>query len=177
MCRPTYLSPRAFVNFCSPDCGEILAGKKLAKMRAQKERMQRRIDAEKREELKPRSEFIKEAQSSFNKFIRVRDAAQPCISCQRHHDGQYHAGHYLTTGARPELRFCEENVHKQCAPCNNHLSGNLVLYRKNLILKIGQDKVDWLEGFHEAKHYTIEDLKAIKAKYTAMARELERGIA
>jgi hypothetical protein len=38
----------------------------------------------------------KAAQNAFNAFIRERDKHQPCISCQRVHVGQYHAGHYKT---------------------------------------------------------------------------------
>lgn len=66
------------------------------------------------------------------------------------------------------------NVHKQSAPCNNHLSGNQAEYRKRLIKKIGEAEVLRLESDHEPKHYTIDDLKEIKAKYTAMAKELKK---
>ncbi|MEF3019469.1 recombination protein NinG, partial [Pseudomonas aeruginosa] len=55
--------------------------------------------------LKSRADHLREAQQAFNEFIRLRDAYQPCISCGRHHDGQYHAGHYRTVAASPELRF------------------------------------------------------------------------
>ena len=34
-----------------------------------------------------------------------RDFDKPCVSCGNYHQGQWHAGHYLTVGARPELRF------------------------------------------------------------------------
>lgn len=124
--------------------------------------------------IKTRQQWMKEAQVSFNKYIRVRDAGQPCISCGRHHTGQYHAGHYLSVGARPELRFDEANVHLQCAPCNNHLSGNIVLYRKGLIAKIGLEAVERLEGNHQPKKYTTDELKSIKAHYNALAKELEK---
>ena len=87
----------------------------------------------------------KAAQTAFNAFIRARDSKEPCISCQRHHSGQYHAGHFKTTGARSELRFNEDNCHKQCAPCNNHLSGNIEHYRPNLIKKIGRERVEALD--------------------------------
>ena len=115
-----------------------------------------------------------EAQAAFNKWIRLRDAHLPCISCGRHHQGQYHAGHYRTVGANPELRFEPLNVHKQCAPCNNHKSGNIVEYRINLVSRIGQDAVDWLEGPHEPKRYTVDQLREIKREYTRKAREIER---
>lgn len=123
--------------------------------------------------MKSKAQWAKEAQASFNAFIRSRDADQPCISCGRHHQGQYHAGHYLSVGARPELRFCESNVHKQCAPCNTHLSGNAVLFRRGLLAKLGIELVEWLEGHHEPRRDTIDDLREIKATYTAKTKQLK----
>lgn len=120
-----------------------------------------------------RSHWIKTAQSVFNAFVRARDQGLPCISCGRHHQGQYHAGHYRTTAAAPELRFDERNVHKQCAPCNNHKSGNLTEYRINLVRKIGLKSVEWLEGPHEPKKYTVEQLKAIAAEYRQKLKNLK----
>jgi hypothetical protein len=95
------------------------SGKK--KRRLEEERADRQRQAERRMAVKPISYFIKQAQHAFNEFIRYRDRDFPCISCGRHHDGQYHAGHFRTTGASPELRFDEDNCHKQCSACNNHL--------------------------------------------------------
>ena len=112
------------------------------------------------------------AQSSFNAYIRYRDRALCCISCGRNHDGQYHAGHYRSRGAHPELRFEELNCHKQCAPCNNHLSGNISNYRPALIIKIGLDNVEWIEGPHEPKKYTCAELKKIELKYKSKVKDL-----
>jgi Bacteriophage Lambda NinG protein len=122
--------------------------------------------------VKTRHEWIKEAQRAFNEYIRLRDAQDPCISCGRHHSGQYHAGHFRTTRAAPELRFHEDNAHKQCSACNNHLSGNIPEYRPRLIQKITIDRVIWLEGSHPPKKYSIEELKSIKKYYAAKCREL-----
>ena len=129
---------------------------------------------ERKTALKSRAEWLKEAQAVFNKYIRMRDEGKPCISCSRHHGGQYHAGHFRSIGAAPELRFNEYNCHRQCQPCNTHLSGNLLEYRKGLISKIGIDQVEWLEGKHEAKKYTIEEIQAIKKEYQQKIKELER---
>jgi hypothetical protein len=153
---------------CTWQCS-IVHSQKLKAARERKEIRERKA------KMKTRRDWLREAQAAFNKFIRTRDEGQPCISCGRHHQGQIHAGHYLSTGARPELRFNENNVHAQCAPCNNHLSGNIVLYRKGLIAKIGIELVEWLEGAHEAKHYSIDDLREIKARYTRITKELEAG--
>lgn len=139
--------------------------------KAKKERKEYR---EAKEKQKSRSDWLREAQTTFNSYIRARDESSPCISCGRFHSGQYHAGHYRTVGGNPELRFNELNVWKQCSPCNNHLHGNIVNYRIALIQRIGLDKVEWLEGPHEQKHYSIEDLKAIKAEYKLKLKELKK---
>jgi len=126
-----------------------------------------------RARVKTKADHMREAQAAFNAWVRERDADLPCISCGRHHQGQYHAGHYRTVGANPELRFEPLNVWKQCAPCNNHKSGDIVNYRINLVQRIGADKVEWLEGCHEPKRYTIEQLQDLKAHYRALTRELK----
>lgn len=113
-----------------------------------------------------------QAQKAFNAYIRQRDEKEPCISCQRHHKGQYHAGHYRTVGAAKQLRFDEDNCHKQCAPCNNHLSGNLTEYRINLIKKIGLKAVELLDNNNEVKRYSIEEYKTIEQHYKAKLKEL-----
>ena len=120
-----------------------------------------------------KSVWIKKAQTAFNAFIRAEDEKEPCISCQRFHDGQYHAGHYRTVGGHGELRFEEDNCHKQCSVCNNHLSGNIADYRINLVKKIGLSRVEWLEGPHDPKKYSIEDLKDIEATYKNKLKELK----
>ena len=125
--------------------------------------------AQRKEARKNRSYYLKKVQVEFNKFIRNRDSAEPCISCQRHHSGQYHAGHYRSVGGHSSiLRYHESNCHKQCMPCNTHLSGNLVEFRVNLLVKIGADKVEWLEGPHPPFKYTIDDLQALLTKYKTL---------
>ena len=156
-------------GFCSIDHMAKHGLDKAKQAKARKERSDRKAA---KERIKTRSDHAKEAQTEFNKYIRLRDDRLPCISCGRHHTGQYHAGHYRTVGSHPELRFNELNCHKQCSVCNNHKSGNIVEYRINLLQRIGSDKLDWLEGPHEPKKYTIEELKAIKAKYKDKSREL-----
>lgn len=150
--------------------GRAIAGKVLAEVG-------RREIKVRKEKLKNRADHLKDTQVAFNAWIRARDADLPCISCGRHHEGQYHAGHYRTVGANPELRYEPLNAWKQCAPCNNHLSGNLINYRISLLQRIGEEKVTWLEGPHEAKKYTVEELKAMTADYRAKTKELKRAAA
>lgn len=117
---------------------------------------------------------LKKTQQIFNKYIRLRDMADPCISCGRYHTGQYHAGHYRSVGANPELRFLPANCHKQCSACNNHLSGNISNYHINLVGKIGGEAVSWVEGSHPPKRYTIEQLKILQRWFTRKTKRLEQ---
>ena len=115
------------------------------------------------------TEYEDEAKKEFQHWIRVRDADQPCISCGNYNTDDWAGGHYHPAGIYSGVIFNELNCHKQCnAHCNKHLGGNLIEYRKNLVLKIGEEKVLELEQLANdtRKHkYTREDLIAIKKKY------------
>ena len=173
-CRTLFVPARMGQAVCSPACAIIDAPKNQDRARKAIQQEDRRSLRAAKECVKTKGQYMREAQTAFNAWVRERDAELPCVSCGRSHEGQYHAGHYLSVGASPELRFEPLNVHKQCAPCNNHLSGNLVNYRISLPQRIGQEKVDWLEGPHEPRRYTIDELKAITAEYRAKTRELKR---
>lgn len=174
ICKEPYVQ----FNSLQPTCGKFDCQLKFAvnhanKSDAVRKKAERKQLREAKLKIKTRQQWLKEVQSEINRFVRLRDANQPCISCQRFHSGQYHAGHYRTVGACPSLRFEESNIHKQCSACNNHLSGNIVEYRINLLKKIGAEKLAWIEGPHEPKHYSIDDLIELKAHYKAKVKELE----
>jgi len=185
VCREWFHPVRAEQYVCSYECA-CVHGKaandaakadkqrKEKKRRLEEEKADRQRQAERRMAVKPISYFIKQAQHAFNEFIRYRDRDLPCISCGRHHDGQYHAGHFRTTGASPELRFDEDNCHKQCSACNNHLSGNLTAYRPALIAKIGQARFDALMGPHALPKWTRDDYIRIRDEYRAKLRDLKK---
>lgn len=170
-CKFTPRLPMATV--CSMDCAKSLAVSVRCKAEKVAQVKERRADRVKMDKLKTRSEWAKEAQTAFNGWVRARDAGKACISCGRHHQGQNHAGHYLSVGARPELRYEPLNVWLQCAPCNTYLSGNAVLYRLALLAKIGTEKLEWLEGNHPTRHYSIDELQAIKRDYTTKTKTLK----
>lgn len=174
-CRASFVPARIGQAVCSPACAMIDAPRHEPKARKALAEIGRKELRAAKVKIKTRAQHMKEAQAAFNAWIRERDIGLPCVSCGRHHNGQWHAGHYRTVGGNPELRFEPLNVWRQCAPCNNHKSGDIVNYRLELVKRIGADKVDWLEGPHEPQRYTIEQLQAIKAKYRAMTRELKKG--
>lgn len=161
---------------CSSKCGLAIKDVNEAKAKKALADLGRKELKAAKEKIKTRAEHMKDAQTAFNAWVRARDAGLPCISCGTTADIQYAAGHYRSAGGHPELRFEPLNVNLQCnRNCNMAKSGNLGPYRIELIKRIGQEKVDWLEGPHEPKRYTIDDLKAIKAHYRALTRELKRA--
>lgn len=144
---------------------------KSAIARKKKENRQHK---EKLEAIKPKSEYLREAQRVFNQYIRLRDAHLGCISCGNHQSNQYAAGHFRTVGSAPHLRFDERNVHKQCNRyCNLELSGNILNYRAGLIAKIGLEAVEQLEADNTPKHYSIDDIKQIKITYKEKIKALK----
>ena len=147
---------------CSPRCAyQSVQARKHKAFKAETVRMKRKLLEN------DKAHWIKKAQTAFNAYIRARDADKPCISCQRHHSGQYHAGHFRSIGACAALRFCEMQVRKQCAPCNNNLSGNITNYRINLVALIGVELVEAIENYNEVRRFTVDDLKAIEKTYKA----------
>lgn len=175
-CRSEFTPERPMQTVCGYPCGLALVKAKQEKEGKKQAKAERAQAKAAKEKLKTKADYAREAQQAINEFIRLRDFNEPCISCGRHHSGAYHAGHYRSTKAAPALRFEPSNIHKQCAPCNTHLSGNLVEYRIRLIQKVGLEAVEWLEGPHEPARYSIEDLQQIKATYRAKTRELKRAI-
>lgn len=179
-CGAYYIKKQSTQQVCSMKCAIAYSKRKAEEKRKKLEKADRleagrRMRARK-EALKSRSDWLKEAQKTFNEFIRLRDKDLPCISCGRYHEGQYHAGHYRSVGACPELRFNEDNVHKQCSACNSHLSGNILEYRLGLIEKIGLERVEFLERKdHPLLKLSVEEIKDLIKAYKAKCKELKHG--
>jgi len=125
-----------------------------------------------------RPTLMRKADDAFSLFIRTRDSqayegkAFKCISCDRVLPiEQADAGHYINR-SHMSLRFSEDNVHAQCRYDNRFKEGEITSYRKGLIQKIGEQKVELLEAMKNttnklsnfeleilAKHYKAETKK------------------
>lgn len=129
-----------------------------------------------KEAIKTLADLKREAQQALNRWIvHVRDKDRPCISCGRHHDGAWHAGHYLSRGAAPQHALNPLNVWKQCAPCNTYLHGNQAAYRAQLVLEIGQAAVEALEQDNAPRKWTREELTALRDEYRRKFNEASKG--
>ena len=153
-----------------------LASKEI-KVKQKADRAKHRAD---KERIKPLSKLKNEAQAAVNKYIRLRDYYDPCISCGKSKEeiegdqgwkigGCWDAGHFRSRGAAKHLRFILFNIHKQCKSCNGG-SGNFsakavtvdARYEENLIDKIGQDKVDWLKNNNNVARFNAAYYRRVK---------------
>jgi hypothetical protein len=173
-CKSPYVRLRPMQAACGVECALALGRAKQAKDEAKAAREDAKATRKKREDLMTRRERLQRLQKNFNAWVLQRDKDKPCISCGRFHQGAWHAGHYLSRGARPELATHPDNVHKQCAPCNVYLHGNLIAYRASLIERIGLDAVERLEGPHEAVRVSDDVIDRRAANYAKAVRELKK---
>ena len=138
-----------------------------------KEKNWKRKKAKMKMDLMTIQDYVKLAQQVFNKYIRLRDAGNVCISCQKK-PLKENAGHFYNANNHWSVRFDERNVHLQCEHCNTYLSGNLIYYRENLLTKIGIEEFENLSAeAMKTRKFTIDELKEIIATYKKKIKELE----
>jgi len=108
------------------------------------------------------AKLLKIAERHFNKFIRERDTDDNgfgrCISSGsplKVPSSNAQAGHYYSGGKYPLLKFNEDNVHLQGKSDNYFNGANLLEYRKNLIKKIGIERVEKLDFIADQQKRTI----------------------
>jgi len=146
------------------------------------DKLQRDDLRQRRERLKGVSEWQKEAQTAFNRYIRWRDFNKDCASCGGQLIGSSNyltgsavdASHYRSRGAASHLKFNVFNVHSACTRCNRQLSGNAVEFRIRLIDRIGIGRVERLEADNTPRKFDIPYLKRVKAIFTRRARHYEK---
>jgi hypothetical protein len=133
----------------------------------------KKTKAKMKAELMTLQDYIKLAQITFNKYIRLRDKGNVCISCQKIPKKE-NAGHFYNANNHYNVRFDENNVHLQCEHCNTFLSGNLINYRENLLKKIGAEEFNVLEGKSKVtRKFTKQELKEIIETYKKKIKQYE----
>lgn len=166
-CRVRFDPARPSQVACSPECAAAYA----TATRLKAERKEYRT---KKLAAKPKSKWLKEAEAAVNRYVRLRDANLGCISCDKPATwrGQWHASHFRSVGAASAVRFNLWNIHKACSQCNHHLSGNIAAYTPALVVKIGQEKVDWLKAQTQVADYSVEYLARLKRIFNKRANRL-----
>ena len=98
----------------------------------------------KAKELRTRTEWYNLLQTEVNKYVRIRDAGEPCCTCGTTNPNiKYDAGHCFPVGrgGRDPRRFLLMNIHRQCSVnCNQFGSGMRHDYEAFISTKYGHDR-------------------------------------
>lgn len=178
------LDPERAGQLVHIDCAAefaIALGEKKARASAKAVKSKDRLEAKERKEQSMSLEDChKQAQQSFNEWVRWRDRAEDCISCGAYppdpdslHAGR-DAGHFRSVGAARHLRYNEDNCHAQCVYCNRDKAGNVAQYRVRLALKIGGARIEALENDNRVHKWTREEVLHIRDTYRQKLRELKK---
>ncbi|HBQ2311567.1 recombination protein NinG [Klebsiella quasipneumoniae] len=188
-CREWFYPAREGQTVCCFECASAIGKKQAAKAReaAKKKALlsQREVEKESRQrrrakriELKTKSQWRSEAQTAFNKYVRLRDAGKPCISCGRLPEqklgGTMDCGHYRTRGAARHLSFNLHNTAAQCVYCNRDRAGAQKAFEQGLIQRIGPEAVDALNNDNTIRNFDIPYLQRVKSIFIRKARALEK---
>ena len=153
-----------------------------------------------------RKYWIDKLDKVFSLYIRLRDSRPwryrmfRCISCGDVKPfEQMDAGHFVSRNAMA-IRWEPSNVHGECARCNRLQGDHLLAYRKNLIIKLGEDaisgsalaqslepkkrlalikklgeqRVEALEAQkYKEKKWEVEELKEMFSYYAALVLEMK----
>lgn len=185
ICGRAYVKQRMGQQVCSPQCA--------AKVGKAERRAERVKTKERKEKMKSRGEWLKEAKTAMQKLRRLQELAKGrgCMSCGRSQaevmggadwqpGGFWDGGHFLSKGAYPELALEPKNIWLQCKKCNAGSSkyarkGFTVnqSFRANLSAWEGEALVEWLEGPHPLKHYSVDELITIKLTCNASIKDLK----
>lgn len=187
VCNEWFIPAYDNIRWCCPEHGAIYAMelRTREKVKAEAKRIKEKHEAEKadrkrlrerRKDVKPLRHWVQMTQCAFNDWRRemLLSAGNGCISCGTKTAFAWHAGHYRTTAAAPQLRFNPDNVWLQCSACNVHKSGNIEAYRVALVELIGEERVLALESNNKTHRYTREELDGIRAKARADLRALKQ---
>lgn len=126
---------------------------------------------------------VKKLDKVFSAYIRLRDVIPSgvfrCISCgqikrfEQGDCGHYHSRVHMATRWEPD------NAHCECRACNRASADHLIGYRRNLVEKIGLDRMNRLEMMAKSqKHWLDFELQEKIVYFTQEVKRLsaEKGI-
>jgi hypothetical protein len=169
-CRNKFEPVRFNQKFClEPECVRVW-------VESEKAKVWKKTKAKMKNDLETIQELIKATQIIFNKYIRLRDKGQVCISCQKQlKEGNVDAGHMWSAGGHSNLRFNEFNVNAQCSrPCNKDKAGDINNYRLGFVERYGIEKLNEINALAKIERkFSKEELKELMQVYKNKIKEIE----
>ena len=167
-CKACFLPSKPLQYVCGYECATLYAKALKEAKNAKEWKIEK---GELRNKLKSITDFKNEAKKEFQKWIRLRDKDQPCISCGVFETKLWDGGHFKKAELYFGVIFDEMNVHKQCRKCNRFLGGNELNYREGLIGRYGLEYVEEIEmraNNTRNQGWNRTELTEIKEKYRLM---------
>ncbi|MDA3806634.1 MAG: recombination protein NinG [Thiomicrorhabdus sp.] len=128
-----------------------------------------------------RSDWIKKTKTACHNYIRARDEGKQCVTCdtvlfQGGVGGGFDAGHYRDVGNSKHLEFHALNIFGQCKKCNNPAWGghSKIVYRAEIVNRIGEDLVAKIDADNEPRKYTIQDFERLEVIFKRKLKLLKK---
>lgn len=179
--RPEQTFPGT-VSWCSPECGLIVAQKRVPAVKAKQARAERAQTTEARERIRTLSEWVSLVQEDVNRVVVAEDRYKGCISCTTGRVSD--AGHYFHRGSKyrcSPITLDRRNLAGQCNHCNTYQGGRQHDYQIGYIARYGQAQFDALCEYKmavdrgEIPPLTVEECKAAIATAKARLKELRQS--
>lgn len=133
---------------------------------------------EEREAVDENGDLIDQLDDVFSKYVRLKNTDTngecDCFTCPAHSRWQdMQCGHFISR-KHMYLRWDERNAKTQCKNCNEHLDGNLAVYRPRLEA-IHPGITDILEEESRLVHkWSRNELKAMLLDFTKRLQQLKK---
>lgn len=124
-----------------------------------------------------RQKLIERLDAIFSMYIRLRDSDDNgyfhCISCGLTRPwSSADCGHYYSR-SNMSIRWDEDNAHAECVMCNRFSPDHLAGYERNLVEKIGQERVDALSvKAHSVRKWSEWELEELIKEYQSKVDDL-----
>ncbi len=180
ICGRPFMRRNSLQSVCGVRCATKVATS-AKRERQEADRAQRLAFERRKEAAKTLPRLRKEARDAFHAYIRARDYGKPCICCGKSmpwHEstpgGYIDAGHFMSRGSCPELRWDEINTNAQLKSCNRPNGTTRASFRAGMIERYGLAEVERLEGPNPPRRDRADDLREIRDTYRQKLRDMRK---
>lgn len=111
-----------------------------------------------------RQQLIKKVDLITSMYIRKK--YPNCYTCPARTD---QCGHYMGR-KNMATRYLADNLRGQCAKCNMYNHGEPEIFRKNLVVELGEERVKEIEQLSKQEtHFSFDELLEIYKNYKNLA--------
>jgi len=130
------------------DCRTQFALRHVEKQRQKKILVEKSLRIKEKKQLKEQvktlSDWKKELQKEINIIVRLIDKGHLCISSRKPLKDKADAGHFMSVGSNPSIRFNLFNIYAQSVHSNQYKSGDILNYIDGLKQEFGQEHLDYV---------------------------------